>query len=190
MGMSLADEIFPNERSPGFVQTEWAEGWTYASIGFAEAARFLTENRAEFGASIDQAGLAVFFLQRHRMELAMKELLAAKGADVPTYHELTRLWKVCSEAVGASSTEWKELASIGDEIVALIDKHDRSSHTFRYPVDTNGNLHDRPAHIDLEAVDAHVSNFVGGLDGYQAYMEESEQAAREYEQEMEQYVDY
>jgi HEPN domain-containing protein len=188
--MTLADEIFPQERNPGFVQTEWAEGWTYASIGFAEAARFLTENRAAFGASIDQAGLAVFFLQRHRMELAMKELLAARGATMPTYHELTRLWKDCSDAAGASSNEWRELAAIGDELVALIDKHDRSSHAFRYPVDTKGKPHKRPAQINLEALEAHVDNFVWGLHGYQDYVAESERAAYEYGQEMEQYVDY
>jgi HEPN domain-containing protein len=182
MCMNLADEIFPHGRNPDFVQTQWAEGWTYTSIGFAEAARFLTESRATFHASIDQVGLVVFFLQRHRMELAMKELLAARGAAVPGYHELTRLWKNCSDAVGASTNEWEELAASGDEIVSLIDRHDGSSHTFRYPVDTKGKSHNRPAYIDLEALDTHVSNFVGGLDGYQAYMEESEQAAGEYEQ--------
>jgi hypothetical protein len=95
--MGLADEIFPTERRERFVQTEWADGWVLTAVGFQEAARLLTEASRKIGASIDQVGLVVFFLQRHRMELAMKELLVGAGMETKdiTTHSLTKLWDLC-----------------------------------------------------------------------------------------------
>lgn len=67
--MGVREDIFPTEQRVGYVQTEWASGWAYGVIGFGEAARMLTEQRAKMHANIDQIGLAVFYLQRHRVEL-------------------------------------------------------------------------------------------------------------------------
>jgi len=147
-----------------------------ASLGFQEAARFLTENRKRFGASIDHVGLVVFFLQRHRMEIAMKELLVFAGAKVEGNHPLTLIWKDCEAAVGPSSDEWKELASL-TELVQLIDKHDHSSHTFRYPVDRKDRPHERPAYIDLGALEKHVDDFVYAIRGYMDYVSEGKRNA-------------
>lgn len=177
--MGLADEIFPSERHPDLVQTEWAVGWGYTSIGFEEAARVLMEHRAEFGASIDQVGLVVFFLQRHRVELALKELLVDRKADlgqIKSQHSLPALWRLCAETVGEDSEEWRFIDGAGSELVALLDERDRTSHTFRYPVDRKGKTHERPPFIDLVALDKHVSNLVWAIRGFLDFAAEGDQA--------------
>jgi hypothetical protein len=197
--MSLADEIFPSKHRRDLVQTRWPEGWsdsdgwTSSSFAFAEAARFLTENRAKFGASIDQVGLVVFYLQRHRLEPAMKALLVDRGVEFDEIksagHSLEALWNTCAEAVGESSKEWKELDSAGRELVELIHKHDPSSDAYRYPVNRNGKKHKRPKYIDLGALEKRVDDFVWLVRGYLAYVEEEKRAEHEYMEEMHQYAE-
>jgi hypothetical protein len=192
--MSLADEIFPDRRHPDFVQTEWARGWGYGSIGFAEAARFLTENRAEFHAGIDQVGLVVFFLQRHRTELALKELLIAHGVDlkeIKSPHSLDALWKACEATIRAADSDaWDYLDSAGTNLVTLFHEADPDSDAFRYPVDRKGNKHDRPKYIDLAALEKHVNALCAAIGGYMTYSAEArqyeEEERREFEQEMHQ----
>jgi hypothetical protein len=189
--VSLADEIFPDGRHPDLVQTEWAAGWGYGSIGFAEAARFLTKNRAKFHATIDQVGLVIFFLQRHRVELALKELLLAHGGDLAEIkppHSLNALWKACEQAVGVGSEGWQHLGSAGTELVALLHERDPGSDTYRYPVDRAGKKHKRPKFINLVALEEHVDALASAIGGYMAYSDEArrweEDMHREYEQEM------
>jgi hypothetical protein len=181
--VSLADEIFPAERHPDFVQTEWSKGWGYQSIGFGEAARFLTEHRASFQGSLDSVGLAVFYLQRHRVELALKELLVAhrvKLKTVTSSHSLLALWQACEQALGSDGDGWSYLESEGVELVMLLHEHDRGSDAYRYPVDRDGVEHKRAPYIDLAALETHVDELVAAIDGYMAHSEQ----AREYEQEM------
>jgi len=187
--MSLADEIFPDHRHPDFVQTEWASGWGYGTMGFAEAARFLTENRAQFHATIDQVGLVVFFLQRHRVELALKELLVAHGGDliqIKSPHSLLALWKACEQAVGAGSDSWTYLDSAGIELVSLLHERDPGSDAYRYPVDRAGNAHKRPKFINLAALEEHVDGLTSAIGGYMAYSEEARQWEAEMQREFEQ----
>jgi hypothetical protein len=184
--VTLADEIFPGERQERLVQTEWADGWTYALIGFEEAAQFLTENRRRFGAAIDQVGLVIFFLQRHRVELALKQLIVERGVDlkdVKVPHSLPALWQACSNALGASTNEWQYLDSAGSELIALLHERDPNSHTFRYPVDRDGNDHARPPFIDLEALERHVDDLVWAIHGCIEHLAESERARLEADQE-------
>lgn len=181
--MSLADEIFPAERHPDLVQTEWSKGWGYQSIGFGEAARFLTEHRASFHGSLDSVGLAVFYLQRHRVELALKELLVAHRVElkkVSPPHSLLALWQTCKQTLGPDDDGWSYLESEGVELVMLLHEHDRGSDTYRYPVDRDGVEHTRAPYIDLAALEGAVEKLVGAIDGYMAYSEQ----AREYEREM------
>jgi hypothetical protein len=181
--VSLADEIFPAERHPDLVQTEWSKGWGYQSIGFGEAARFLTEHRASFQGSLDSVGLAVFYLQRHCVELALKELLVAHRVKLKTVtspHSLLALWQACGQALGSEGDGWRYLESEGMELVMLLHEHDRGSDAYRYPVDRDGVEHERAPYIDLAALEESVNKLVGAIDGYMAYSEQ----AREYEQEM------
>jgi hypothetical protein len=181
--VSLADEIFPADRHPDFVQTEWSRGWAYQSIGFGQAARILTEHSSSLQGSIDSVGLAVFFLQRHRVELVLKELLLAHGGNlnkVQPPHSLDALWKACGRAIGADVEGWRYIESEGAGIVMLLHEHDPSSHTYRYPVDRKGNEHRRADQINLAALERHVSRLVSAIDAYKAQSEQ----AREYEEEM------
>jgi hypothetical protein len=185
-GMGVREEIFPSERREAFVQTEWSKGWGYAGIGYREAARLLTEQKLTFGPSIDQTGLAIFFLQRHRVELALKELLVERGVDIggiKSQHSLVALWYACKELIGARTFEWQQMDS-GGELITVLDDADPGSYSFRYPVDKYGKENERPQFIDLDALAEHVDSFVSLIDGYLAYVEEAEQAQREYEDEM------
>jgi hypothetical protein len=193
--VSLSDEIFPGHRRLDFVQTEWARGWGYGTMGFAEAARFLTENRAQFRATIDQVGLVIFFLQRHRVELALKELLVAHRGDLPTTHSLKTLWRACEQAVGTGDEGWTYLDSAGAELIALLHECDPASDAYRYPVDRAGNAHERPKFINLAALEKHVDGLTSAIAGYMAYSEEARQweaeMQREFELDMRQeYGDY
>jgi hypothetical protein len=58
--------------------------------------------------------------------------------------------------------------------VDLIDKHDKSSHTFRYPVDLKDKPQRRPPYVDLAALHKHVDDFVYELRGYMDYVSEAE----------------
>jgi hypothetical protein len=89
--MNAREEIFPPKGRVEFVQTEWARGWGAASSGFAEAARVLTKRAHRVGPSVDQVGLVVFFLQRHRVELALKQLLDFLGQEFEPKHSLSYL---------------------------------------------------------------------------------------------------
>jgi hypothetical protein len=184
--MSIREEIFPSERHDAYVQTEWSKGWGYAGIGYREAARLLTKERGTFGASVDQTGLAIFFLQRHRVELALKELLDARGEGelgIKLQHSLVRLWDACRELVGADTDEWKQMDS-GGELITVLAGADPGSYTFRYPVDKSGKESKRPQFINLDALGEHVDNFVFMIDGYLTCAEEMELAEQEYEDEM------
>jgi HEPN domain-containing protein len=174
--MGLKEEIFPRTRNAEYVQTQWAKGWTYGAIGFQEAARFLTEHRRDFGATIDQTGLAIFFLQRHRVELAIKEVLVADGQN-PRGHSLAELWKKCRTAVGSKSSDWRELDKEGSELVALLHGCDPDGTRFRYATDLDGKAQVRPAYIDLDALEKHVNGFVALLQGYLTQEEEGALAA-------------
>jgi hypothetical protein len=184
--MSIREEIFPSERREAYVQTEWSKGWGYAGIGYRKAARLLTKERGTFGAGVDQVGLAIFFLQRHRVELSLKELLDARGEAkraIKLRHSLIRLWEACRELVGADTVEWQHM-NLGSELIAVLDDTDPGSYSFRYPVNRHGNEIERPQFIDLDALEMHVNNFVSSIDEYLYYMEQVQQAKQEYEDEM------
>ena len=149
-------------------------------MGFEKATRFLTEHREQLGATIDQTGLVIFFLQRHRVELALKELLVAHRADLKPTHSLDLLWKECKRILYARSEDWNSLNSAGAELVNLLHKHDPNSHSYRYPVDPQGRKHERPKFIDLVALEKHVNAFIETVNSYMA----SSADARQYEQEM------
>lgn len=180
--MPIHDEIFPSDRRPAYVQTEWSGGWTYARVGYDEAARFLTENRRSFGATIDQVGLVIFFLQRHRVELALKELLVTQRVDLGelrSAHSLAVLWAATSRAVGPDTEAWHGDRH-GGELVALLNEADPGSYSYRYPVDKQGVTHERPEYIDLDELERHVGDLCSLIDGYMTYVAEAEEAEREY----------
>lgn len=182
--MPAADEIFPSHKHPDFVQTEWAEGWTYAVMGFAAAARTLTDQRSRMGATVDHIGLAVFYLQRHRVELVLKQALVDLGEPqlevAQLGHNLHRLWDKLEEVVRAEEPRhWQELETEHGDFIRLIHKADRGSFSYRYPVDRGGAAARRKPFIDLDALDRHAETLENGLAGYTDWLYEMRGAGPE-----------
>jgi hypothetical protein len=159
--VTVHDEIFPSYRSLDFVQTEWSKDWFGVASGFEYAAQHLTANRHSFGAAIDAVGLAIFYLQRHRVEIALKAILRDFKAEVSTHHFLRALWKQVGAAFRArDKATWVELNQAHAPLIVALDRVDPGSFTFRYPVSADGTTVERPLFIDLDALERHVTRFV------------------------------
>lgn len=180
--MGVRDEIFPSDRQLGYVQTEWARGWGYAITGFGKAARMLTERRAEMHASVDQIGLAIFYLQRHRVELVIKEALLDLG-EAPEQvtkrgHNLARLWARLGTIVRAKGDDhWASLDGDYGEFVQVMHDADRGSFSYRYPIDTAGRESERAPFLDLDALEQHAERFERHVSGYVGWVSETEDPA-------------
>jgi HEPN domain-containing protein len=156
----LRDRLFPSEGNPDLVQTEWSEDWSGVTIGFGYAAEYLTENRTKFGATIDHVGLPILFLQRHRLEASMKAALDTLGREYPKNHLLVEIWDALrTEVLSRDSEGWKEFEDRFKQFIEIMDDVDPGSMTFRYPVDRQGNKHERPKYIDLDAINKVAESF-------------------------------
>lgn len=178
--MTVGDEIFPAQGDRDHVQTQWARGWVGAVIGFGNAARMLTEQKHQMHASVDQIGLAVFFLQRHRVELVIKQALFDLGDDPAAIgklgHDLGRLWKRFESLVRSRShsDDWDEFLTPLCEFVAVIHDADVGSFNYRYPVDKDGNDLVRARFIDLEALERYAEHFESHVHGCLDWINENE----------------
>jgi hypothetical protein len=169
--VTVHDDIFPSERRSDYMQTEWATDWEAALSGFSYATKYLTEHRTDLGATIDQAGLALVFLQRHRVELALKVLLEAAGAPVPPTHSIRTLWDACEDQLSAKDPrECQLFRDAHYEFVLTVDAVDPGSFTFRYPVNRQGAPVQRPQFIDLDALERHGDDFRWGVEGFREYL--------------------
>lgn len=179
--MSVRDEIFPNERRLDFVQTEWAEGWTAGAAGFGYAAAFLTKHADSFGATIDQTGLAVVFLQRHRVELVLKDLLGVLEVEFPATHSLRALWRLCEQGfASADGLNWEEFEQENSEFVQALIAIDDGAAAFRFPVDRDGEAMERPSFIDLKALNRHADKLYWEAVGCMTFLTEMAAAEAEY----------
>jgi hypothetical protein len=182
-----ADDIFPTTGHHDFVQTQWSEGWAYAVIGFGSAARMLTEQRAKMHASVDQIGLAVFYLQRHRVELVIKQALVDLGQDevdvAKLPHNLAVLWQKLRDVVSAiGGDHWRDLDSRYGDFVSTMHEADEGSFSYRYPVDRQGAEAKRAPFIDLDQLQEYAEGFEMGIGAYTDWIDEGERMAREYNQ--------
>lgn len=179
------EAIFPNERKERFVQTEWATGWGATTSGFRLAAEHLTKNAHVFRAEIDQVGLAVFFMQRHRIELVLKALNEAAGVEFKPTHSLRTLWSRCEAPLRKlDAKNWKTFKADHDPLIDAIARVDDGSFTFRYPVDTKGVEVERPQFVDLAALNEYVDKFMYDAHGWVDWIWEMKALEREYEREM------
>jgi hypothetical protein len=183
--VTVRDDIFPADRDPAYVQTEWAEGWGFSVIGFGYAARILTEHRYEMNASVDQIGLAIFFLQRHRVELVIKQALVDLGEEPAKVaklgHNLDSLWQRLRTVVSANgASHWQELVDDHGEFLSVMHDADTGSFSYRYPIDKKGQPSKRAEFISLEALDRHAENFESGIHGYTDWVTEMERNVGDY----------
>ena len=178
--MSIYGEIFPSDGRHEHVQTQWSGGWTSGASGFGYAAEFLTERARSFGATIDQAGLAVFFLQRHRVEMVLKDLLIFLKVEFKASHSLQYLWGLCEQGFGESELlSWPDFEAEQGEFVGALIFVDDGAVTFRFPADREGREVTRPQFIDLAALNRHTAAFESGAHGCIDYVSElrAEEAA-------------
>jgi hypothetical protein len=162
------EDLFPSRKNPDYVQTEWCESWLDLATGFGYAAEELTRRRADFGATIDQAGIAIFFLQRHRIELLLKAWLDDMGAPERGTHRLDVLYEAVRRVVEPKyPDDWKHFEAEHGAFIRLVASEDEGSFVFRYPEDKKGTKFERPDYIDLdflhervEALEASVSGFI------------------------------
>lgn len=188
--MGIREEIFPSQRSGDYVQTEWARGWGAASRGFGYAADLLTKNASDLGASIDQAGLAIFFLQRHRVELLLKDLLGVSGVanrEVYRTHSLKKLWELCEGALPSRDPAgWQAFESDHAPLIQALSEADDGSAAFRFPVDREGVESERPQFIDLGALSRYVEAFqwaaLGWIDWILEVDSQQRERAKEFEE--------
>jgi hypothetical protein len=183
--MGARDEIFPTRGHPAYVQTEWAKGWAYNVIGFGAAARLLTEQRASMHASVDQIGLAVFFLQRHRVELVIKQAIVDLGREpvevAKLGHNLDRLWRELGAVVrSVGANHWRALMDDHGEFVAVMHGADEGSFSYRYPIDKAGAESKRADFISLEALERYAEGFEHGIHGYTDWVAEGRRAVDDY----------
>lgn len=175
--MTVWDEIFPSERNEAFVQTEWASGWGYGVIGFGEAARLLTAQRQKMGASVDQVGLAVFYLQRHRVELVIKQALVDLGDDpiqvAELRHNLRGAWHRLEVRVRSIDPMlWQSFSPSHLEFLSVMHRADEGSFSYRYPIDRKGDEVARVDFINLEALESHAEAFESGVQGISEWLSE------------------
>lgn len=165
--MGIREELFPSTRHARLVQTEWCKDWFDTALGFGYVAEELTERRATFRASIDQAGIAIFFLQRHRVELTLKGWLASLGSsDFGSHNLVVLLGKVRKLVRTKHPEEWQHFDSTHGELVRAIAAVDEGSFTFRYPVTRDGTPVKRPDFIDLDVMQERVEAFFYAVVGW------------------------
>jgi hypothetical protein len=184
--MGARDEIFPTDQHPAYVQTQWAKGWGYNVIGFGDAARLLTEQRAKMHATVDQIGLAVIYLQRHRVELVIKQALVDLGkeqAEVATLgHSLEHVWRELGTVVKSiGGDHWRSLVNDYAEFIAVMHEADEGSFSYRYPIDRAGAESKRADFINLEALQRYAEGFEYGVHGYTDMIAEGRREAAYYD---------
>lgn len=103
--------------------------------------------------------------------MTLKGLLDAVGAGVTDKHDLLYLWERCRKVVEPKDPgAWQQFAADHHELVKALDRVDRSSFTFRYPVDKAGRKVSRPAFINLEVLNDHVDRLYFDASGYVDYL--------------------
>ncbi len=185
--MDIREEIFPSQKREAYVQTEWAAGWMSTASGFGEAARRLTDQRRQIGAEIDQIGVAIFYLQRHRVELLIKGALDELGCAPEEVfrlgHDLRRLWlRLGAEIEGFSAQLWRELDHEATQFVEVLQEADTNAAQYRYPVGKTGGASRRAEFVDLHELQRHAEAFDSIIEGCIDWIDEARAAEAEFKE--------
>lgn len=168
---SPAERIFPPPpaRDGHIVRTQFVGSWEAQFRGTGRLTAFITDHLLRFSAALDDAGLSLVYMQRHRLELGLKLLLERSGAAgdaIAAGHDLAKLQAVCETVIGSGThaERWKQFRAEHDPLIQLISEVDRQSIVFRYPVGRDQRPLTRPPLIDLEELERATSSFHASVD--------------------------
>lgn len=132
--------------------TDIDEGFTIYTDAYKDAADSLVEHAKRYKASINFLVFPILFLYRHYIELVLKQLIytASKYLGNTQYsfksHDLISLWETTKKLIFELDKFIDDFNIPKDELTAVenqikqFDSLDKSSMTFRYPIDKNGNV--------------------------------------------------
>jgi hypothetical protein len=159
---SLADTIFPDgEPRDGYIlRLELVGTWESQFLGLGRLVAFVTPRLLAEAFAVDDMGVNVVFLQRHRVEVGLKLILERAGADLVVDHKINSLWKRCADACNAAkaSSAWDTFERSQKEFADLLDQVDPNAATFRYPVDAKNQPWKRGL-VDLVAMEEAGASF-------------------------------
>lgn len=136
---SLGDSIFPSgdPRDGYILRLELVGSWESQFLGLGRLTAFLTPRLLAEAHAVDDMGINVVFLQRHRVEIGLKLILERAQATPVGDHRIDSLWKRCVHACmeAGFSPQWQNFDSAQKDFAYLLDRVDPGAATFRYPVD-------------------------------------------------------
>ena len=135
----MDDLIFPSgdPRDGYILRLALVGSWESQFLGLGRLTAFLTPRLLAEAHAVDDMGLNVVFLQRHRVEVGLKLILERAQATPVGDHRIDQLWKRCTQACmkAGFSSQWQKFDDAQKEFAYLLDRVDPGAATFRYPVD-------------------------------------------------------
>jgi hypothetical protein len=157
-GESLRDRIFPPgpARDGHIIRAGLVSGWESQVIGLGRLTGFVSPRLLSQSHAVDDAALAVVFLQRHRVEVGLKLVLERAGQAIPGTHKLAHLLRSCEQACASIGLggDWKATVGQHTEYIELMDTVDPDAATYRYPVDRSLTPWSREPLVDLLELEA------------------------------------
>jgi hypothetical protein len=149
---SLAELIFPSgdPRDGYILRLDLVDSWESQFLGLGRLTAFVTPRLLAEAHAVDDMGINVVFLQRHRVEVGLKLILERAQAKPVGEHKVAALWKRCDQACAAAGfpSQWQSFADAQEEYAKLLGSVDPEAATFRYPVDMRNQPWKR-GHVDL-----------------------------------------
>lgn len=139
--------------------------WESQFLGIGRLTAVATETLLAERHAVDDAGLAVVFLQRHRVEVGLKLIHERTREPIVAGHDLDRLSAHCAQSCARASmaSAWRQFAAAHEPYVRLLAEEDPGSTTFRYPEDRAGAPWLRAHHVDLVALESAATDFERGV---------------------------
>jgi hypothetical protein len=174
----LEERIFPAARSPTplDMRMELVGSWESQLIGIGRLTAFLTPRMLRESHAVDDMGLSVLFLQRHRVEVGLKLIIERCGARIPNTHDIVTLVDACRRACTAAGakSEWTQLEGEQLEFITLMHEVDPTAATWRYPIDRGGRPAGRRPFVNLEALEEAGTGFEAAIRRVTALLAERE----------------
>lgn len=159
---SLEDLIFPagDPRDGYILRLDLVGSWESQFLGLGRLTGFVTPRLLAEAHAVDDMGVSVVFLQRHRVEVGLKLILERAGETSVGDHEVPALWSRCDQGCAAAgfASQWQTFTDAQQEYADLLGTVDPKAATFRYPVDMN-NQPWRRGQVDLAELERAGAGF-------------------------------